>query len=119
MGSLRNRLSSRRPDSIPNSVQCGDPGLSRKYFTRKHSSKIRTNDVRLADCVKNHPDTWSHETFTGLPPYSLRSIFVSLVAHGTKPFRFSFTMGFFVVFFLLNCTIGIHLYLLDAVEGPL
>jgi len=49
MGSLRKRLlpSSHESRSIPNSVQCGDPGLSRKYFTRKHSSKIRTNDLPM------------------------------------------------------------------------
>ena len=66
-----------------------------------------------------HRSQLSNETFTGLPTYSLRSVFVSLVAHGTKPFRFSFALGFFVVFLFLNCTIGIHLHLLNAVEGPL
>ena len=47
MAKLRNRHSSSRHSSrVPDSVQCGDPGLSRKYFTRKPSVKISTNDVR-------------------------------------------------------------------------
>jgi len=49
MTSLRNRLSSssRHSRSVPNSVRCGDPGLSREFFTRKHSSKIRFNDLPM------------------------------------------------------------------------
>lgn len=49
MGLLRNRLSSssRQSRNIPHSVECGDPGLSHKFFTRKHSSKIRTNDLPM------------------------------------------------------------------------
>eukprot|EP00531_Pseudo-nitzschia_arenysensis_P021406 CAMPEP_0116129250 /NCGR_PEP_ID=MMETSP0329-20121206/7827_1 /TAXON_ID=697910 /ORGANISM="Pseudo-nitzschia arenysensis, Strain B593" /LENGTH=854 /DNA_ID=CAMNT_0003623511 /DNA_START=204 /DNA_END=2764 /DNA_ORIENTATION=+ len=47
MGELRHRSSSRHSRRIPDSVQCGDPGLSRKYFTRKQSIRISTNDLPM------------------------------------------------------------------------
>ncbi|KAG7366814.1 hypothetical protein IV203_029484 [Nitzschia inconspicua] len=38
---------SRRSRRIPRNVALHDPGLSQKYFTRKHSSKISTNDLPM------------------------------------------------------------------------
>lgn len=44
----RHSSSKRRSQRIPKHVQCSDPGLSHKYFTRRHSSQLRTNDVRIS-----------------------------------------------------------------------
>ena len=46
MESSRQRSSGIRSRFIPNKIRFGDPGLSRKYFTRKQSTQIHTNDVR-------------------------------------------------------------------------
>ena len=47
METLRQRSSvARRSRCITNGVQCGDPSIGRKYFTRKQSTQIHTNDVR-------------------------------------------------------------------------
>jgi len=43
----RKSLSSRRSRRIPKNVQCRDPDLTHKYFTRRHSSQISTNDLPM------------------------------------------------------------------------
>ena len=45
--------------------------------------------------------------------------FLLSVAHGTKLLGVSFTVGVFMVFLLFDCTIGLHLHSVDAVERPL
>jgi hypothetical protein len=39
--------SSSRRQRIPRNVQCNDPGLTRQYFTRRHSSQLSTNDLPM------------------------------------------------------------------------
>lgn len=46
----RKGASNRRSRRIPRNVSIQDPGLSQKYFTRRHSSQISTNDVRILFC---------------------------------------------------------------------
>jgi hypothetical protein len=48
-GTFKNHRRLRRP--IPRHVALQDPGLSQKYYTRKHSSRISTNDVRDLFCI--------------------------------------------------------------------
>lgn len=59
MESSRQRSSGIRSRFIPNKIRFGDPGLSRKYFTRKQSTQIHTNDLPMEPNYVGFRSPWA------------------------------------------------------------
>lgn len=77
--------------------------------------KISTHDVRSI-AVEGSPRV----IVAFSRPHIVLAFFILLsVAYGTKLLGVSFTVGVFMVFLLFDCTIGLHLHSVDAVERPL
>lgn len=138
MESVRQRSSTtRRSRRIPNNVQCGDPDLSRKYFTRKHSIQIQTNDVRFFSYLffrrTSVNSSFSYTFFLFFRrtlanssfSYSFSSYYfflvtsMAIVTYGTELHRLSIAFRIYMVLFFFSRTVSICLHHPDVIERSL
>ena len=138
MESVRQRSSTtRRSRRIPNNVQCGDPDLSRKYFTRKHSIQIQTNDVRFFSYLflSSHLGkliflihiffilSSRFGKFIFLILISSYNFFLvtsmAIVTYGTELHRLSIAFRIYMVLFFFSRTVSICLHHPDVIERSL